>query len=100
MNNNISTSRISMKTKEVYEKNKARKYCAISEINEEGVKLESTPLKEIKKNPYVFLIGSIVITVILFITLHNDLRAFLVGLRITCFSCNCLYFYEQLFNYM
>ena len=83
-----------MKTKEIYVNNKDRKYCAVSEIQEENVKLESTPLKTIKNNPLAFGIGALIIVAILFFALHNDLRAFLIGVRISRISCTCMYFYE------
>lgn len=62
-----------MKTKDIYKENKNRKYCAIIDIKNEDIGIESSPIKVIKKHWVKFLIIALIIVGILSITFYKDL---------------------------
>ncbi len=61
-----------MKTKEVYKKNKDRRYCPITDFKTEDIGIESSPIKTIKENWVKFLIGTLIIILILVVTFYKD----------------------------
>lgn len=74
-----------MKIKEVYVKNKNRRFCTIKEMKKEGISIKSSPLKTIKKHSYKFLIGALLLILILLLTFYKDLVAFGVSVGLFAF---------------
>lgn len=64
-----------MKTKEVYKENIDRRYCPVIEIKNEGVEINSSPIKNIKQNALKISIVAVIILLIIVLTFYKNLAA-------------------------
>lgn len=71
-----------MNLKEIYldEKNKNRKYCSITKVNKENIKLEMKPIQKITDNWIVLL--AILVVIIGLLILNFNIKYFLVSLAL------------------
>ena len=86
---------INLKSKDIYNNNKQRRYCEITGIKKQDVELESNSFRILKQNKYLSIIIAVILIAILFFTFRKDMRVFLIVLAFFAVAAICFF----IFNY-